>query len=143
MNLDDLTLDVSQEIQIKAAPGDVFRSLLKRLAEENATHDGKSLAMVLEAWPGGRWFRDLGDQQGHLWGFVQVFKPPTLLEIHGPMFMSYPATGHLQFRINQVSGGATLSLRHRVLGLIDPEHRKGVGAGWALLLEKVKERSEE
>ena len=24
--------------------------------------------MKLEAWPGGRWFRDLGDGNGHLWG---------------------------------------------------------------------------
>lgn len=142
MTLDDLTLDISQEVSIKAAPGDVFRSLLKRLAEENDTQDGKAMTMVLEAWPGGRWFRDLGDQQGHLWGFVQVIKPPTLLEISGPMFMSYPATGHLQFRVSQVSGGATLTLRHRVLGFIDPEHRKGVNAGWGHLLQKVKERSE-
>ncbi|AGA28978.1 SRPBCC family protein [Singulisphaera acidiphila] len=142
MNLDDLTLDILQEVQIKAATGDVFRSLLKRLAEENATPDDKSMAMVLEAWPGGRWFRDLGDQQGHLWGFVQVIKPPTLLEISGPMFMSYPATGHLQFRVTQVSGGTTLTMRHRVLGFIDPEHRKGVNAGWGYLLQKVKERAE-
>ncbi|WP_406699502.1 SRPBCC domain-containing protein [Singulisphaera sp. Ch08] len=142
MNLDDLTLDISQELQIKATTKVVFQSLLKRLAEENSTDDGKSLAMVLEAWPGGRWYRDLGDQQGHLWGFVQVIKPPTLLEIHGPMFMSYPATGHLQFRIKQVSDGAILTLRHRVLGLIDPEHRKGVTSGWSQLLNQVKKRSE-
>ncbi|HEX3702577.1 MAG TPA: hypothetical protein VHU82_04550 [Vicinamibacterales bacterium] len=35
----------------------------------------------LEAWPGGRWFRDLGDNTGHLWGHVQAIKPPTLPEI--------------------------------------------------------------
>src|SRR4051794_39053096 len=139
MNLQDLTMDISQEIQIKAATGDVFRSLLKRLAEENSTMTGQSLGMVLEPWPGGRWFRDLGDQQGHLWGFVQVIKPPTLLELNGPMFMSYAAAGHMQFRLAQVSGGTNLSLRHRVLGLIDPEHRKGVVAGGNHMLNGVKE----
>lgn len=98
--------------------------------------------MVLEEWPGGRWFRDLGNAQGHLWGFVQVIKPPTLIEITGPMFMSYAATGHLQLRLNQIPGGVELSLRHRVLGMIVEEHREGLTHGWQHLLESVKKLSE-
>lgn len=142
MSLDELTLDIAQELTIKAAPGDVFRSLLKRLGEENTTMDGKSLALVLEAWPGGRWFRDLGGQQGHLWGFVQVIKPPTLLEITGPMMMSYPAANHIQFRLTPEAGATKLAMRHRALGLIDPQHRSGVGNGWQYMLNAVKESAE-
>lgn len=67
------------------------------------------MPMVLEEWPGGRWFRDLGNGQGHLWGFVQVIKPPTLIEIQGPMFMSYAAAGHLQLRLTQIPGGTELT----------------------------------
>ena len=44
--------------------------------------------MTLEPRPGGRWFRDLGDDNGHFWGHVQAIKRPTLLEITGPLFMS-------------------------------------------------------
>jgi hypothetical protein len=142
MTHDELTLDVSQEIEIRAPVGDAFRSLLKRLAEENTTPDGTPLSLILEPWPGGRWFRDLGDKQGHLWGFVQVIKSPTLLEITGPMFMSYPAAGHLQFRLSPISGGTLLALRHRVLGLIDEGHRRGVETGWQHLLKTVKESAE-
>jgi hypothetical protein len=142
MNFSDLTLDITQEITIKAAAGDVFRSLLKRLADENTTPDGKSLSLVLEPWPGGRWFRDLNNQQGHLWGFVQVIKPPTLLEITGPMIMSYPAANHVQFRLTPVSGGTTLALRHRALGLIDAQHRAGMTSGWEYVLKGTKESSE-
>ena len=98
--------------------------------------------MVLEAWPGGRWFRDLGNGQGHLWGFIQVIKPPTLIEIYGPMFMSYPVAGHVQFRLAQVSGGAELFLRHRALGLIESDHREGVIHGWDHFLKDVKRLSE-
>ena len=98
--------------------------------------------MVLEPWPGGRWFRDLGNQQGHLWGFVQVIKPPTLLEITGPMMMSYPAANHVQFRVTQVTGGSTLLFRHRALGLIDPEHRTGMVKGWDFMIKGVKESAE-
>ena len=142
MNLNDLTLEITQELMIKAAPGDVFRSLLKRLSDEMAPPDGKSLSMVLEPWPGGRWFRDLGNQQGHLWGFVQVIKPPTLLEITGPMMMSYPAANHVQFRVTQVTGGSTLLFRHRALGLIDPDHRTGMVVGWDHMIKGVKESAE-
>jgi hypothetical protein len=45
--------------------------------------------MILEQWPGGRWSRDHGNGIGHLWGHVQVIKPPVLLELSGLMFMSY------------------------------------------------------
>jgi hypothetical protein len=143
MNLNELVLDVSQEVEIRAATGDVFRTMLSRLADQIAPPpDGKSLQLVLEPWPGGRWFRDLGNGQGHLWGFVQVIKPPTLLEITGPMMMSYPVAAHVQFRLSQIAGGTLLALRHRALGMIDEQHRQGVTAGWKKIIDHIKEGAE-
>jgi hypothetical protein len=143
MKLDDLTLDIAQEVEIKAATGDVFRVMLDRLAENIAPPpDGKSLQLVLEPWPGGRWFRDLGNGQGHLWGFIQVIKPPTLLEITGPMMMSYPVAAHLQIRLTQIAGGTLLALRHRALGMIDDNHRQGVTSGWKKIIDHIKEGAE-
>ena len=142
MDTNDLVLDVHQEIEIKAAQGDVFAGLIRRLTDESATPDGTPIPLVLEQWPGGRWFRDLGNGTGHLWGFVQVIKPPTLLELQGPLFMSYAAAGHVQFRVSQISGGTQLEVRHRVLGMIAPEHREGVTMGWNSMLENVKSRCE-
>ena len=101
------------------------------------------MPMVLEEWPGGRWFRDLGNGQGHLWGFVQVIKPPTLIEIHGPMFMSYAVAGHIQFRLIQIPGGVELSLRHRVLGPVEEDHRRGLIPGWDNLLSGTKQLAEQ
>ena len=135
-------MDVSQNVEIEAAVGDVFRNLIVRLTEQSATPDNQPMPMVLEQWPGGRWFRDLGNGQGHLWGFVQVIKPPNLLEVHGPMFMSYPAVGHVQFRVNQNAGGCVLSIRHRVMGLIEDEHRAGLQHGWQAYMADVKRMSE-
>jgi len=140
--LDDLTLDISQTIEIEAAMGDAYAALIRRLTTENSSGDNKPMPMVLEQWPGGRWFRDLGNGQGHLWGFVQVIKPPTLIEIQGPMFMSYAVAGHMQFRLTQISGGAELSLRHQVLGAVRDEHRQGVTAGWSGLLADIKKIAE-
>lgn len=139
----ELTLDISQSIEIDAAIGDAYKVLIRRLSEDNSTPDNKAMPMVLEEWPGGRWFRDLGAGQGHLWGFVQVIKPPTLIEIHGPMFMSYAVAGHLQVRLTQISGGTELSLRHQVLGFVQDEHRQGVNQGWDFLLQSVKRLSEQ
>ena len=59
------------------------------------------MPMKLEAWPGGRWYRDLGDNNGHFWGHVQAIKRPTLLEITGPLFMSYAAMNNLQYRLSE------------------------------------------
>ena len=138
----DLTLDISQSIEVNAAVGDTYRTLVSRLTDENSTPNNKPMPMVLEEWPGGRWFRDLGNGQGHLWGFVQVIKPPTLIEIHGPLFMSYAVAGHIQFRLTQISGGTELSLRHRVLGNVEENHRQGVNHGWDFLLQTVKRLAE-
>ena len=138
----ELILDLTQSVDINAAVGGTYANLIRRLTDENSTPDNKPMPMVLEQWPGGRWFRDLGNGQGHLWGFVQVIRPPTLIEIHGPMFMSYAATGHIQFRLTQISGGTELFLRHRVLGMIQDDHRQGVVHGWDYFLKGVKRLSE-
>jgi Activator of Hsp90 ATPase homolog 1-like protein len=142
MTLDDLTLDVEQHIDIKAAPDKVFAAVLHRFGKGNTRPDGQPMHMLLEAKPGGRWYRDRGNGIGHLWGFVQVIKPPTLLELSGPMFMSYPAHNHVEVKIDKVSGGCKVTLRHRAIGMIDPEHRKGVGSGWSHLLEGLKKDCE-
>ena len=139
---EELTLDISQKIEIQAAPGDAYAALVRRLTTENSTPDNKPMPMVLEEWPGGRWFRDLGNGQGHLWGFVQVVKPPSLIEINGPMFMSYAVAGHLQIRLTPISGGTELSLRHQVLGAVTESHRQGVNHGWEYMLQSVKQSAE-
>jgi hypothetical protein len=138
----DLTLDITQEVEIKAAVGDVYRSMIVRLTSEMTGGEDKPMPLVLEEWPGGRWFRDLGNQQGHLWGFVQVIKPPTLLEITGPMAMSYAAAGHIQMRLAAIAGGTLLTLRHQAVGMIDPNHREGFSKGWGEILKKIKQHTE-
>lgn len=141
-DLPELSIDISQSIEINAAPGDAWQSLIRRLGADNSTPDNQPMPMILEEWPGGRWFRDLGNGQGHLWGFVQVIKPPTLIEIHGPMFMSYAVAGHIQLRLTPIAGGVELSLRHRVLGFVEDGHREGLTHGWTPLLERVKSMAE-
>ena len=142
MKLEDLTLDIEQHIEIKAPPKKVFAGLLHRFGEGSTAPGGEPMPMVLEPKAGGRWYRDRGDGIEHLWGFVQVIKPPTLLELSGPMFMSYPANNHLEIKVKEVSGGVTVLLRHRAIAMIDPQHRRGVGTGWEHYLKELKKDCE-
>ena len=138
MKLEDMTLDVEQSVEMKADIGDVFKRVIYRFGEGNTGPDGKSLNLVLEEWAGGRWFRDRGEGIQHLWGHVQVLKPPTLIEISGPMFMSYPAVNHLEIKLDKVSAGTRVTLRHRAIGMIEQAHREGVSTGWLAMLDSVK-----
>src|SRR5438094_5949922 len=115
--IENLTLNITQEIHVRASLEVTFESLLEQLTE-NDTPEGKRMPMKIEPWPGGRWFRDLGDGNGHFWGSVQAIKRPTLLEITGPLFMSYPVSSNVQYRLSQVDGGTLIQFRHSALGLI-------------------------
>ena len=137
MTLNDLTLDLTESIDVKADIGDVYRSVLHRFGEGNTNLQGEPLNLVLEQWPGGRWFRDRGNGIGHFWGHVQVIKPPVLLELSGPMFMSYPALNHVEIKLEQRPGGTHVDLRHRAIGFIDPTHRQNVNKGWRHMLQGV------
>jgi hypothetical protein len=138
MKLEDMTLDIEQHVEVKAAIGDVFRATLYRLGEGSTHPNGESMPMTLEQWPGGRWFRDRGNGIGHLWGHVQVIKPPVLLELSGPLFMSYPAINHVEARLEETAGGTKLTLRHRAIGFLEAAHRKGLEDGWKHILDHIK-----
>lgn len=135
------TLEIIKVEEIKAPADIVFESVLAIMGPE-AEMSHKKFAMTLEAWPGGRWYRDLGNKTGHFWGHVQVIKPPTLIEICGPMFMSYPAISHLQYRITSDGPTSRLQLVHKAIGLIDPQHREGVNQGWAAEVADIRARAE-
>jgi uncharacterized protein YndB with AHSA1/START domain len=139
------TLEIVKEESIAASIQIVFETLLEQLGPFNETADGTSLVMKIEAWPGGRWYRDLGNDAGHFWGHIQAIKPPTLLEICGPLFMSYPAMSNLQYRLTEENGVTRFKFVHRAMGLITQEHMDGTrsaNTGWCHLMERVRKRAE-
>jgi Activator of Hsp90 ATPase homolog 1-like protein len=140
--LDDLVLNLTLEMNVRASLDATFDALLEQIGPENETPDGKPLPMTLEAWPGGRWFRDLDGGNGHFWGHVQAIKRPTLLEICGPLFMSLPVISNVQYRLQEVEGGTLIAFRHSALGFVPDEMRKGVAGGWTPLLERIRKQAE-
>jgi uncharacterized protein YndB with AHSA1/START domain len=140
--IENLTLNITHEIHVRAPLAATFAALLEQMGPYNETADGKPMPMKIEPWPGGRWYRDLGGDDGHLWGHVQAIKRPALLEITGPLFASYPLVSNVQYRLSEADGGTSIAFRHTALGLIQQEHREGVGKGWAALLDSVRKRAE-
>jgi uncharacterized protein YndB with AHSA1/START domain len=140
--IEDLTLSVKEEIHVKASVEKTFAALLEQLGPLNEVPDKGPMPMKLEAWPGGRWYRELGGEDGHFWAHVQAIKRPTLLELCGPLFMSYPVSSNLQYRLSEEPGGTLIQFRHLALGLIEEDHRKGVVRGWSSIHARVKAAAE-
>jgi uncharacterized protein YndB with AHSA1/START domain len=137
------TVAIHKEIDIAAPIEIAFAAMLDELGPDATMMKGTAMKFNLEAWPGGRWYRDLGDNAGHLWGHVQVIKPPTLLEICGPLMMSYPAVNFVQYRFTAQGSGTRLSFVHRGMGLITAEHRDGMPKGWENWNDKIRMRAEQ
>jgi uncharacterized protein YndB with AHSA1/START domain len=137
------TLEIAKEEEIAAPIDIVFETILEQMGPYNETPESK-MPMVLEAWPGGRWYRDLGNDTGHFWGHVQAIKSPTLLEICGPLFMSLPATSNVQYRLSEENGVTRVRFVHRAMGWIAEDHRDGanVNKGWMNLMTRIRVSAE-
>ena len=138
----NLSLNIIEEVRVRSSLAATFAALLEEMGPSNQGHAGAPMPMVLEPWPGGRWFRDLGDNHGHLWGHVQAIKPPTLLEITGPLMMSFAVASNLQYRLTETDGGTLITLRHTALGLFPDGYREALSQGPALMLDRVRRRLE-
>ncbi|MBV8206371.1 MAG: SRPBCC domain-containing protein [Acidobacteria bacterium] len=139
---ESLILNIIQELHVRASIEQTFEALLEQLGPGFDTPEGNALPMKLELWPGGRWFRDLGDGNGHLWGHVQAVKRPTLLEISGPLFLSYAVANNVQYRLSEVPGGTMIAFHHFALGAIPDPPRQGINKGWAHIGECIRSRAE-
>ncbi len=141
-DLDALSVKIEQEIRVKAPIDATFAALLEQLGPSFEKLDGVPMPFKLEAWPGGRWFRDLGNGDGHCWATVQAIKRPTLLEFCGPLMMSHPVTNSVQYRLSEQDGETLIRFTHSGFGLIQEDHRKNVSTGWAHLHENARKRAE-
>ena len=141
--IENLSINITQDTHVRASLAATFAALLEEMGPSNQGQPGVPMPMTLEPWPGGRWFRDLGDGNGHHWGHVQAIKRPTLLEISGPLMMSFAAVSNVQYRLKEVDGGTLITLRHTALALFPPDgFRESVGHGWTMMLDRIRRRVE-
>ncbi len=140
--LDTQTFTITEEIAVRASIERTFESLLAQMGRYNVTPDGAPLPMVIEPFPGGRWYRELGNDDGHLWGFVQSIKRSTLLEIWGPLFMSTAATSNLQYRLSETPEGTLIKFTHTLVGPFPEDHRNKISTGWSSMHARVRQAAE-
>ena len=140
--VENLSLDISQETHVRSSLAATFAALLEELGPSNLGQNDVPMPMTLEAWPGGRWFRDLGDNKGHLWGHVQAIKHPTLLEITGPLMMSFGVASNVQYRLKEVDGGTMIAFRHTALGLFPDGYREALSQGFKGIFDRIRRRVE-
>ena len=140
--LDQLTLDITEEMLVRAPIATAFDALLEEIGPSALGYNDTPMPMKLEAWPGGRWYRDLGDDNGHFWGQVQAIKRPSLLELTGPMMMSFAVASNVQYRLKEVDCGTLITLHHTALGLFPDGFRTPLTQGYARIFARVRERAE-
>jgi uncharacterized protein YndB with AHSA1/START domain len=136
------TFTISEEIAVRAPLEQTFQSLVAQMGRLNETPEGAPMPLILEPRPGGRWYRDLGGDDGHLWGFVQSIKRPVLLEIWGPLFMSTAATSNLLYRLSETPEGTLIKFTHTLVGPFPEEHRSRLATGWTALHARVRHAAE-
>jgi Activator of Hsp90 ATPase homolog 1-like protein len=140
------TFSITREDRIEASIEIVFEAILEQMGPLNEKPGGEKMPMRLEVVPGGRWYRDLGQTgghpAGHLWGHVQAIKAPELLEIYGPLFMSFPATSNVQYRLTADGDSTRLRFAHVAMGLIPDELSANVSTGWDDLLGRIRAAAE-
>lgn len=138
--LDEMMLDFTTETRVRASLEDTFDAILAECGPEMRGAADAPMPMVLEAFPGGRWMRDLGDGNGHWWGSVQAIRRPTLLEICGPMMMSFAVSSNLQYRLRAEGDETVLTLRHTALGVFPEGYRENITKGWIAIAQRVQDR---
>jgi len=136
------TSTINEDIVVRASLEQTCQSLVAQMGRLNEKPDGTPLPMIPETRPGCRWYRDVGGDNGHLWGFVQSIKRPALLEIWGPLFMSTAATSNLLYRLSETPEGTLIKFTHTLVGPFPEEHRSRLGSGWTALHARVRKAAE-
>ena len=140
--MDSTSFDITEVIEIKGSAETVFDALVHRFSAGAFGSERASMPMKLELWPGGRWYRDLGEGRGHLWSHVQSIKRGELLEFYGPLSMSFPVSNNVIVRFKEEDGITTITFKHTAFGLIPPDLVSDMKEGWREYLEVVKEDCE-
>jgi uncharacterized protein YndB with AHSA1/START domain len=141
-DIESLSFKIEQEMRVKAPIDVTFAALLEQLGPGFERMAGEPMPFTLEAWPGGRWFRDLGDGNGHCWATVQAIKRPTLLEFSGPLMMSYAVSNNVQYRLSEQDGETIIKFHHLGFGNVPDEQKKGMVGGWNYIADRARQRAE-
>ena len=137
----ELQFRIELERRIEAPIETVWEAMMHEVGPGFGGEHGESLSLEIERFPGGRWYRNLGDGAGHLWAHVQAIRPPTLFELTGPLFMSAPVSNNVQYRLEEEDGVTILRFVHGAYGPLPEGLRDGMPEGWTDHIDQIGRRA--
>jgi len=125
------------ELELAFPPERVFRGLTLEIASwwSHRFRDGS--AVGFEPRIGGRFYEDFGGGSAALYAFVTYIEPPIKLRLEGSMGMDGPVVSVMDFDFAKSALGTRLSLRHFILGSLDPGTVEEYRSGWGEILGKT------
>jgi hypothetical protein len=137
-----MTLDITEEIRVAAPLDKAFAALLEELGPANRGQNDVPMPMMLEAWPGGRWFRDLGNGNGTPVGPCTGHQGAGAARDHGA------AVDVLRRRVERAvppqgeNGGTIITLKHSAFGRFPDGYGAPASQGWKNIFARVRQRVE-
>lgn len=131
------SFQIEQEVLIRAPRLRVFDAITRDIGQwwafRLAEHGSQ---LILEPQVGGRFYEDLGDGEGALWGTVTRIKRPEILRLSGPLGMTTPVVSVYTYELSDSDGGTLLKLSHHVVGEPSPKWEESHRRGWGQLLNR-------
>lgn len=129
---------IEQEVEIAASSDAVFRALTEGIDGwwVHRRFDAPS-TVRLEAEIGGSFTETTDNGDAALWATVTEMHPNELLRLTGPMGMTGPVVGVIEYQLKPRGDGTLLRLSHRAFGDIDDETRDNYESGWQMLLNQA------
>jgi DNA-binding transcriptional ArsR family regulator/uncharacterized protein YndB with AHSA1/START domain len=134
-----VTLNIEQQIDLRAPPAEVFRALTLDIGEwwgqPYLLNDARDI--VLDPVPGGLVKQLTRDGGGNVMYTVQSIRRDRLLVLSGTMGMPDAVLGNVRFELEAVRGGGTrLILKQWALGDLSPATKERFTKGWDELLNR-------
>jgi DNA-binding transcriptional ArsR family regulator/uncharacterized protein YndB with AHSA1/START domain len=130
-------IHLEMEVEIAASPARVFEAMTRDISQwwgipYNISEDIEDI--VLDAKLGGHLYETWKGGGSASWGVVTKIKEANLLQITGPIGMSTPVAGVVDFNLVEKANGTVVKLSHQVIGDVNEKTKENYGNGWNDLL---------
>jgi DNA-binding transcriptional ArsR family regulator/uncharacterized protein YndB with AHSA1/START domain len=134
-----VTLNVTQTLEFKAPPAELFRALTLDIGEwweaPNTPADVRDV--VFDPTPGGLVKQVTRDGGGTVLFTVQSIQRDRLLVLNGTLGLDDVILGTVRLELETARGGGTrLLLKHWAIGELNPSAQEGFHRGWKGLLDE-------
>ena len=126
------TISIQREIAIAAPIEIAFEAMLEEMGPGGEMPDGKPFPMVIEPWPGGRWYRDLGNNPATSGGTSRSSSRRRCSSCAGRCSCPSPPSTTCSTGFTADGEGTRLEFTHRAMGPIPERGPGGRGTGMGL-----------